>query len=182
MSFLGDCIHSGLLLRTITLVRVLVWTKTLTKDSTQTQRGQSTQEQLKPLMSYSLCTLARLHFVSFEKLYGSGASSIFIRLVLAQVVCIAPSANIPTNTERSSEPLSLSSLAMSYRAVVSSPRPLAVNQMERRRTNERNCKHYFYRISGTADPVQWFWHDDWMPFNILLEDHLSSFSLCWVYW
>lgn len=48
----------------------------------------------------------RLHFVSSEWLYGSGASSIFIRLFSAQVVCgasIALSVNIPTNMERSSE-------------------------------------------------------------------------------
>lgn len=43
---------------------------------------------------------------------------------------------------------------MTYRRVVSSARPLAVNQMEHKYTNERNFEHHLYNISGGADPVQ----------------------------
>lgn len=64
--------------------------------------------------------------------------------------------NHPNKYERSRKVLSLSSLAMSYRPVVSSTGPLAVNQMEHKYTNERNFEHYLYIISGKADPVQWF--------------------------
>lgn len=43
---------------------------------------------------------------------------------------------------------------MSYRAVVSCAKPLAVNQMEHKHTNERNFEHYLYSISGSADLAQ----------------------------
>lgn len=44
---------------------------------------------------------------------------------------------------------------MSYRSVISSTTPLAVNQMDHKHADEQYWEHYLYRISGRADLVQW---------------------------